>query len=100
MNIKKMLSIIMVAVLCLTLFSGCGEEKNAGNTTTSDTTGPTAASGKTITLVGGMENMGFYESLKKGGEEAAKKYGFTPNKFASRLSMGAIMTSISLAVMY
>ena len=79
MNFKKMLSIIMVAVLCLTLFSGCGEEKNAGNTTTSDTTGPTAASGKTITLVGGIENMGFYENLKKGGEEAAKKYGFTLN---------------------
>lgn len=77
MNFKKMLSIIMVAVLCLTLFSGCGEDKNSGNTTTSDTTGSAVASGKTITLVGGTENTGFYESLKKGGEEAAKKYGFT-----------------------
>ena len=77
MNFKKMLSIIMVAVLCLTLFSSCGEDKNTGNTTTSDTTGSAVASGKKITLVGGMENMGFYESLKKGGEEAAKKYGFT-----------------------
>ncbi len=76
MNFKKMLSIIIVAVLCLTLFSGCGEEKTPENAT-STTTEPTAVAGKTITLVGGMENMGFYESLKKGGEEAAKKYGFT-----------------------
>lgn len=75
MNFKKMLSIIMVVVLCLTLFSGCGEDKNSENTTT--TTEPAAVSGKTITLVGGMEDMGFYENLKKGGEEAAKKYGFT-----------------------
>ncbi len=77
MKFKKMLSIIMVAVLCLTLFSGCGEEKNAENTTTSTTTEPTAVAGKTISLVGGSDNVGFYESLKKGGEEAAKKYGFT-----------------------
>lgn len=77
MNFKKMLSIIIVAVLCLTLFSGCGEEKDTGNASTTTTTEPTAVAGKTITLVGGMENMGFYESLKKGGEEAAKKYGFT-----------------------
>ncbi len=77
MNFKKMLSIIMVVVLCVTLFSGCGEDKNTGNTTTSTTTESTAVSGKTITLIGGMESMGFYENLKKGGEEAAKKYGFT-----------------------
>ena len=77
MNFRKMLSIIMVAVLCLTLFSGCGEDKNAGDNATISTTEPAAVSGKTITLVGGMENMGFYENLKKGGEEAAKKYGFT-----------------------
>lgn len=77
MNFRKMLSIIIVVVLCLTLFSGCGEDKNAGNNTTTSTTESTAASGKTITLVGGMDSMGFYENLKKGGEEAAKKYGFT-----------------------
>ena len=76
MSFKKMLSIIMVSVLCLTLFSGCGENKNIGNATTS-TTESTLVSGKIITLVGGMESMGFYENLKKGGEEAAKKYGFT-----------------------
>lgn len=76
MNIKKMLSIIMVAVLCLTLFSGCGEDKSGGDSTTT-TTESTASAGKTITLVGDSDKLGFYENLKKGGEEAAKKYGFT-----------------------
>ncbi len=75
MNFKKMLSIIMVSVLCLTLFSGCGEDKEKENSTTS--TEPVADARKTITLVCGNEKMGFYENLKKGGEDAAKKYGFT-----------------------
>ena len=74
MNFKKMLSIIMVVMLCLTLFSGCGEEKNEGNMTT--TTEPTAVAGKTIAFVGGDDSLGFYKNLKKGGEDAAKKYGF------------------------
>ncbi len=78
MNFKKMLSIILVAVLCLSLFSGCGEDKNTENTTT-NTTEPIAAAKKTIAFVGGNDNVGFYENLKKGGEEAAKKYGFTLN---------------------
>ena len=77
MNFRKMLSIIMVGVLCLTLFSGCGEDKNTENTGTTATTESTVASGKTIALIGGSDSMGFYKAVKKGGEEAAKKYGFT-----------------------
>lgn len=78
MNFTKMLSVILVAVLCLALLSGCGEEKGAGDSqTTSTTNQPDIATGKTITIVGGNDKIGFYESLKKGGEEAAKKYGFT-----------------------
>ena len=76
MDFKKMLSIIMVVVLCLALFSGCGEDNNSGNTTTSNSQ-PTADARKTIALIGGKESVGFYKSLKKGAEDAAKKYGFT-----------------------
>lgn len=76
MNFKKILSIIMVVVMCLSLFSGCGEDKNNGNITLS-TGEPNVATGKSIALVGGNENIGFYENLKKGAEDAAKKYGFT-----------------------
>ncbi|MBE6800885.1 MAG: hypothetical protein E7529_06735 [Ruminococcaceae bacterium] len=77
MNFRKMLSIIMVGVLCLTLFSGCGEDKNTENTGTTATTESTVGSGKTIALIGGSDSMGFYKAVKKGGEDAAKKYGFT-----------------------
>ena len=80
MNFKKMLSIILVAVLCLTLFSGCGEEKGADASLSTTTTNQSdTATGKSITIVGGNDKTGFYETLKKGGEEAAKKYGFTLN---------------------
>lgn len=75
MSIRKMLSIIMVVVMCLGLLSGCGEDKNTQTTTT--TTETTVETGKTITLVSGDENIGFYMNLKKGAEDAAKKYGFT-----------------------
>lgn len=74
MNFKKMLSIIMVVVMCLTLFSGCGGDKNNGDTTT--TSEPDTVAGKTIAFVSGSESMGFYSNLKKGAEDAAKKYGF------------------------
>lgn len=75
MNFRKMLSIITVAVLCLSLFSGCGENKGDGNTVT-DTTEPVVSAEKTITLVVGAQGDGFNESIKKGGEDAAEKYGF------------------------
>lgn len=75
MDIRKMLSVIMVVVLCLGLFSGCGEEKNPENITTNAES--TTDSRKTIAFVGGNEDSGFYKSLKNGAEEAAKKYGFS-----------------------
>lgn len=75
MSFKKMLSVIMVAVICLGIFSGCGEDKKTEDAIT--TTEKTAGSAKIITMVSLNNNMGFYKSLKKGGEDAAKKYGFT-----------------------
>lgn len=76
MRFKKVLSIMLVGVLCLTLFSGCGEEnKNTNNASTTELTNNPA--GKTLALVGENEDMGFYKGLKKGAEDAAKKYGYT-----------------------
>ena len=77
MNFKKMLSILLVGVLCLSLFSGCGENNTMQSNTT--TTNADAVSGRTITVVSHNENNGFYGSLKKGAEDAAKKYGFSLN---------------------
>lgn len=75
MNFKKMLSLVLVVVLCLSVFSACGENKQNTTTTTTEITGQ--STGKTIALVGENEDSGFYKNLKKGAEEAAKKYGFT-----------------------
>lgn len=75
MNFKKVLSLIIVAVFCITLFSGCGEENKNTPVTSTENSAPNPA--KTIVLVGENEGDGFWQNVKKGGEYAAKKYGFT-----------------------
>lgn len=75
MNFKKMLSLVLVVVMCLSLFSGCGENKQTEPSTTTEITAQNTR--KTIVLVGENESSGFFQNLKKGAEEAAKKYGYT-----------------------
>lgn len=77
MNFKKILSLVLSAILCLTFFSSCG-----GNTdNTPSTTTPITNQGneKAITVVAQNETLGFWGNLKKGAEDAAKKYGYTLN---------------------
>ncbi len=74
MNYKKILCLIMIAVFGLTAFSSCGEA-NKGVTNTTENTN--LVQEKTITLVGGDEENGFVQSMKKGAEEAAGKYGYS-----------------------
>ncbi len=75
MNFKKVLAVVMIGVLCVTLFSGCGG--NTGKEDVTISTQPEATAGKTIVVAGQNENLGFWQSVKKGAEEAAKKYGYT-----------------------
>ncbi|MGN1317018.1 MAG: substrate-binding domain-containing protein [Acutalibacteraceae bacterium] len=75
MNFKKVLAVFMIGVLCISLFSGCGGEAGKENVTT--TVQPNATAGKTIVVAGQNENLGFWQNVKKGAEEAAKKYGYT-----------------------
>ncbi len=77
MNFKKVLSLIIVGVVCLTLFSGCGEDTQNSPSTTTQISNQNAE--KTIVLVGESENIGFWQNVKKGAEEAAKKYGYKLN---------------------
>ncbi len=75
MHFKRILSVLTIVFLSLTLFSGCGEEnKNSDAPSKTEINNQTAR--KTIVIVGENENTGFWNSLKKGGEEAAKKYGY------------------------
>ncbi len=78
MNFKKILSLVIVGVVCLSFFSSCGEDSEK-TTTTTTTPQPNGTAEKTITVVGQNENMGFWQNVKKGAEEAGKKYGFTVN---------------------
>ena len=75
MNFKKMLSLVLVVVMCLSIFSGCGENKENITSTTTEITAQNSS--KTIALLGGNEDFGFFQSLKTGAEDAAEKYGFT-----------------------
>ena len=75
MNFKKMLSLVLVVVMCLSIFSGCGENEGNELSTTTEITAQNTR--KTIVMVGENESFGFFKNLKKGAEEAAKKYGYT-----------------------
>lgn len=77
MKFKNILSIVLVAAMCIALLGACGENKNTDNLSSTFTTESNSVSGKTITIVCGAADEGFFEMLKKGGEDAAKKYSFS-----------------------
>lgn len=74
MNLKKVLSLVLVGVICLGVFSGCGEGNK--NTTTTTTEITSTDTNQSIVMVAGNDNEGFYKSIKKGAEDAANKYGY------------------------
>ncbi len=59
---KKLLSIILAAMMLTTLLTGCG--------------GTGAESGKTIAVVAKGESHAFWQSVKAGAEAAGEKYGY------------------------
>lgn len=75
MNFKKIISLVFVAAFCVTMFSACGEA--TAPSTTNTTTQSTTSASKTIALVGQNSDDAFWQAVKKGADEAAKKYGYT-----------------------
>ena len=77
MKFKKILSLVIVIVLIVTAFSACGGNDNDTGTTLSGNpdNGPTTAS-KTIAVVAKGESHAFWQAVKSGAEDAAKKYGY------------------------
>ncbi len=77
MKNKKCLLVFFSVVLILVVFGGCGNKnkvtENESSTTVSDTAKDTV--NKTIALIAGG-NEGFWEGVKKGGENAAKEFGY------------------------
>lgn len=75
MSFKKITSLVLTVIFCAVLFAGCGGKDENPSTTATDQSGE--LSGKSIVVAGGNENFGYWQNLKKGAEEAAKKYGYS-----------------------
>ena len=75
MKFKKITALICVVVLMLTLFSGCGGDDNNADTTIGGNGGNNGTNAsKTIGVVAKGESHAFWQAVKKGAEDAAKKY--------------------------
>lgn len=67
MKIRKLIAVVLSVVLIVVSFGGCGF----------DSTGEEGTSGKTIAVVAKGESHAFWQAVKKGAEDAAKKYGYS-----------------------
>lgn len=78
MKIKRILAVLLVISLVTACFYGCGGKDDNGDTTNqnSGNTGNTNKS-KTIAVIAKGESHAFWQSVKMGAEDAAKKYGYT-----------------------
>ncbi len=66
MNSRKVLSLVLSLVLVIGILTGCG----GGGA-------EQASSGKTIAVVAKGESHAFWQAVKRGAEDAAKKYGYS-----------------------
>ena len=78
MKIKKIVSLLCVLVMLVAAFTGCGEDKgNMTNTTSADNNVTNNVTvNKTIAVVAKGESHAFWQAVKKGAEDAGKKYGY------------------------
>lgn len=67
-NLKKVLAVVMVLAMVALCFAGCG-----GGTAS---TGSQTPAQKTIAVVAKGESHAFWQSVKKGAEDAGAKYGY------------------------
>ena len=73
MKIKRILAAVLTLSLASTCLYGCGGTENTGD----DASGAQTDTGKTIAVVAKGESRAFWQSVKKGAEDAGKKYGYT-----------------------
>lgn len=77
MKSKKIIALLTVFVLMLTVFTGCGGKDNSTKTTLGTNSGNNGTNAsKTIGVIAKGESHAFWQSVKKGAEDAAKKYGY------------------------
>lgn len=76
MKLKQIVALMVVAVMMLTMLAACGEnDENQGATSLND--GGATNTSKTIAVVAKGESHAFWQAVKSGAEDAAKKYGYT-----------------------
>lgn len=71
MRIKKVLSVLLVLALVSAVFCACG-----GNSQNENINNPDENVNKTIAVIAKGESHAFWQSVKNGAEDAAKKYGY------------------------
>lgn len=81
MKLKRFLAIFTAILVVITAFTGCGgkEQGNAGTTLGGENAqnNSTNNGNKTIAVVAKGESHAFWQAVKSGAEDAAKKYGYS-----------------------
>lgn len=77
MNFKKIISLALSLVMLTTFFSGCGSNSEGDKTTALDNSLSGNNANKTIAVVAKGESHAFWQTVKRGAEDAAKKYGYS-----------------------
>ncbi len=80
MKIKRFLSLLVAVVIIISAFTACGgnEQNNTASTLSGDVNqNNNTAGNKTIAVVAKGESHAFWQAVKSGAEDAAKKYGYS-----------------------
>lgn len=78
MKVKKLFAIILSVSLVAGVFYGCGgNDKNLDATNQNAENTDNTNTNKTIAVIAKGESHAFWQSVKRGAEDAAKKYGYT-----------------------
>ena len=77
MKFKKFLAVVLSVSLVAAVLYGCGGNSDNENTTNSGVSGTQSNNtDKTISVVAKGESHAFWQSVKRGAEDAGKKYGY------------------------
>ena len=77
MKLKKIFAVVTALSIAMVCLSGCGGKTNTDAELTNQNTGNTNNTEKTIAVIAKGESHAFWQSVKRGAEDAAKKYGYT-----------------------
>lgn len=79
MKVKKLISLVLVIIICSTVFVACGNNGDSNTTSSNTTENATQVNekSKTIIVIAKGESGGYWDNISRGAAEAAKKYGYT-----------------------